>query len=32
MGLVRGVAKLKGTSSGDAMKAYVKLAERLTRE
>ena len=25
-------AKLKGTSADDAMKAYVKLAERVTRE
>ncbi len=25
-------AKLKGTASGEAMKAYVKLAERVTRE
>jgi acyl-CoA-binding protein len=25
-------AKLKGTSSDDAMKAYVKLVERVTRE
>jgi diazepam-binding inhibitor (GABA receptor modulating acyl-CoA-binding protein) len=25
-------AKLKGTSSEDAMKAYIKLVERVTRE